>query len=110
MLDDLALKIADSLMDTLGKVLNDPMVIFGLLGQAVFMSRMVVQWIESERAKRSVIPIAFWYLSLIGSAMVLIYGFYKEDPVIIMGQLFGFIVYIRNLYLIRSHQSQQVQA
>ncbi len=107
MINDITLKIIDSLMDTGAKVVNDPMVIFGLLGQAVFMSRMVVQWIESERAKRSVIPIAFWYLSIIGSAMVLVYGFYKEDPVIIAGQLFGFIVYVRNLYLIKAHQTQQ---
>lgn len=108
MLEALLFKVSDSLLDTAAKVVNDPMVVFGLLGQAVFMSRMVVQWVESERAKRSVIPIAFWYLSIIGSAMVLIYGFYKEDPVIILGQLFGFIVYIRNLYLIRTHQSKQI--
>jgi lipid-A-disaccharide synthase-like uncharacterized protein len=107
MLDAVLFKVMDSLADTGLKIVHDPMVVFGLMGQAVFMSRMVVQWIESERAKKSVIPIAFWYLSIIGSTMVLIYGFYKEDPVIIAGQLFGFIVYVRNLALIRAHKKSE---
>lgn len=74
--------------------------VFGLLGQAVFMSRMLVQWIASERAQRSVVPVAFWWLSVAGAAMVLTYGVLRQDIVLILAQSFGFIVYARNLMLI----------
>ena len=74
--------------------------VFGLLAQALFMSRMLVQWIASERAKKSVIPVAFWWLSLAGAAMLLVYGVMRSDIVIILAQAFGFIVYTRNLMLI----------
>ena len=89
------------------KAINDPLVIIGFVGQAVFMSRFVVQWVASERARRSVIPIAFWYLSLLGSALLLAYAIYVQDPVFVVGQLFGFVVYIRNLFLIYAHKSSQ---
>jgi lipid-A-disaccharide synthase-like uncharacterized protein len=78
---------------------------FGLTFQAAFMARFLVQWIASERSGRSVIPISFWYLSLIGSAGVLIYGLGRGEPVLILGQTFGTIVYIRNLMLI--HRGRQ---
>jgi len=74
--------------------------LFGLAAQALFMSRMLVQWIASERARRSVVPVAFWWLSLGGAVMLLIYGVMREDIVIILAQAFGFIVYARNLWLI----------
>lgn len=73
----------------------------GLLGQSLFMMRFVVQWIHSERHKKSVIPVSFWYLSLIGGLIVLAYGIHRAEPVIILGQLPGTIVYARNLMLIR---------
>ena len=73
----------------------------GLIGQCLFMMRFIVQWIHSERHGQSIIPVSFWYLSLTGGMIVLAYGFHKLDPVIIMGQLPGTIVYIRNLMLIR---------
>jgi lipid-A-disaccharide synthase-like uncharacterized protein len=72
----------------------------GLLGQTMFMMRFVVQWIHSERHQKSVIPVSFWYLSLIGGLTVLAYGIHKAEPVIILGQLPGTIVYARNLMLI----------
>ena len=78
---------------------------FGLTFQALFMARFLVQWIASERSGKSVIPVAFWYLSIIGSGGVLIYGIGKADPVIILGQMFGSIVYIRNLMLIYRKRS-----
>ena len=74
--------------------------LFGIVFQAAFMARFLVQWVASERSGKSVIPVAFWYLSLIGSGGVLIYGIGRGDPVIILGQMFGSIVYIRNLMLI----------
>lgn len=76
--------------------------IFGLAAQAVFMSRMMIQWIASERAKRSVMPVAFWWLSIVGAVMLLVYGAMREDIVIIAAQAFGFIVYARNLWFIHT--------
>lgn len=73
---------------------------FGMAGQLLFMSRMLVQWIASERVGRSIVPEAFWYLSLAGGLIVLIYGIQRDDLVIIFGQMFGVIVYVRNLYFI----------
>lgn len=74
--------------------------VYGLIAQALFMSRMLVQWIASEREGRSVMPVSFWWLSLSGAAMLLIYGVLRRDVVIILAQAFGFIVYARNLALI----------
>ena len=72
----------------------------GLAGQCLFMARFIVQWIHSERQGQSLIPVSFWYLSLLGGLIVLAYGLHKLDPVIILGQLPGTIVYTRNLVLI----------
>ena len=74
--------------------------VIGLLGQTMFMMRFVVQWIQSERHQQSVIPVSFWYLSLIGGLTVLAYGLHRAEPVIILGQLPGTLVYTRNLMLI----------
>jgi lipid-A-disaccharide synthase-like uncharacterized protein len=73
----------------------------GFLGQVLFFSRFLVQWIASERRKQSVVPEAFWYLSLGGAALLLAYALQRRDPVFVVGQLFGFSVYVRNLVLIR---------
>ncbi len=72
----------------------------GLAGQALFSMRFIVQWIASERARRSVIPHAFWYLSLAGGLTLLCYAIYRQDPVFIIGQATGAFIYSRNLYLI----------
>jgi len=74
--------------------------IFGILFQLVFMARFLVQWIVSERCGKSVVPVSFWYLSLVGSAGVLVYAVGRGDIVIVLGQLLGTIVYVRNLVLI----------
>ncbi|MEM1344562.1 MAG: lipid-A-disaccharide synthase N-terminal domain-containing protein [Pseudomonadota bacterium] len=84
--------------------------LFGLAAQAVFMSRMVVQWIASERARRSVVPPVFWWLSLVGAAMLLGYGVLRQDIVIILAQAFGFAVYGRNLWLIRAEGREKPAA
>jgi lipid-A-disaccharide synthase-like uncharacterized protein len=75
----------------------------GLFGQCLFMMRFIVQWIHSERHQKSMIPISFWYLSLAGGLIVLAYGLHRADPVIILGQLPGSIVYLRNLMLIHKN-------
>jgi lipid-A-disaccharide synthase-like uncharacterized protein len=97
----------DHFIEIFEKAFNNPIVIVGFIGQAVFMSRFVVQWVVSERAKKSIIPISFWYLSLCGSALLLFYAISVQDPVFVLGQLFGFIVYIRNLILIHTHKTAQ---
>jgi lipid-A-disaccharide synthase-like uncharacterized protein len=74
--------------------------IVGLLGQLMFTARFIVQWIASERAGKSVVPLAFWYFSLFGGMIVLAYGIHKVEPVIILGQLPGVVIYSRNLWLI----------
>lgn len=76
------------------------MLAVGFLGQGLFASRFLIQWICSEHKKKSVIPVAFWYFSIFGSLLCLIYAIYKRDPVFILGQSTGFIIYIRNLILI----------
>ena len=74
--------------------------IVGFAGQALFSARFVAQWLVSEWRRRSVVPIAFWYFSLGGGATLLAYAIYREDPVFIVGQAAGLLIYSRNLYLI----------
>jgi lipid-A-disaccharide synthase-like uncharacterized protein len=78
----------------------DGWVVLGFVAQGFFTMRFVVQWIASERARRSVMPVAFWFLSIAGGALLLIYAVYRRDPVFIVGQALGLLVYIRNVYLI----------
>ena len=73
----------------------------GLLGQGIFSARFIIQWLVSEKEKRSVIPVAFWYLSLLGGITLLFYSIYKRDPVFILGQSTGVLIYSRNLFLIQ---------
>ena len=73
----------------------------GLLGQAFFSARFLVQWIASERRRQSVVPVQFWYFSVGGGLMLLAYAIYRLDPVFILGQGAGLFVYARNLYFIR---------
>lgn len=75
-------------------------VVFGLGGQLLFTARFLVQWIASERAGRSTIPLAFWYFSLGGGIVLFTYAVYRADPVFILGQSLGVFIYSRNLYLI----------
>ena len=72
----------------------------GLLGQALFSARFLVQWIASERQKQSVVPRQFWYFSIGGGLTLLVYALYRRDPVFILGQGAGLFVYARNLYFI----------
>ena len=74
---------------------------FGLLGQICFSARFIIQWIFSEKKKKSVIPVAFWYFSLVGGVILLIYAILKKEPVFILGQAPGFFIYSRNIYMIR---------
>jgi lipid-A-disaccharide synthase-like uncharacterized protein len=82
--------------------------VIGFLGQGLFSMRFVVQWIKSERMKKSVVPKAFWYFSLAGGATLLAYAIHRADPVFILGQAMGLLIYVRNLWLIyHEHRYQQ---
>ena len=79
----------------------------GFLGQGIFASRFIVQWIHSEKKGESSIPIIFWYLSIFGGIGLLIYAIFREDPVIILGQSFGLFIYLRNLFLIYKKNNEK---
>src|SRR5215510_5375334 len=86
-------------------------VAIGFLGQGLFFGRWIIQWVASERKAESRVPIAFWYLSLIGGLITLAYAIYRRDPVFIAGQSIGALVYLRNLVLIyRTRQAKEVAA
>lgn len=77
-------------------------VCIGFVGQLMFTGRFLVQWIASEKAKRSVMPVLFWYFSLGGGVILLAYALYRKDPVFILGQSLGVFIYLRNLWLIKA--------
>ncbi len=81
--------------------------IIGFTGQALFASRFIVQWIYSENKGESVIPLSFWYLSIFGGVGLLIYAIFRKDPVIILGQSFGILIYLRNLILIYKKHNEK---
>jgi lipid-A-disaccharide synthase-like uncharacterized protein len=84
--------------------------IIGFLGQALFSMRFLVQWWASERKRRSVIPLAFWFFSVAGGITLLGYAIYRQDPVFIVGQAGGLIIYTRNLYFIYRERMQLSEA
>jgi len=80
-------------------------IVFGFLGQFFFFMRFFVQWLHSEREKKSVIPVSFWYLSILGSVILFTYAaFYRKDIVFTIGQACGVSIYMRNLVLIHRHK------
>jgi len=78
----------------------DPWIVIGFVGQTLFSLRFIVQWLSSEKVKRSVIPLAFWYFSLGGGAILFAYALHRQDPVFAVGQGSGLFIYLRNLYLV----------
>ena len=78
----------------------------GFLGQSLFFMRFFIQWIASERMGQSVIPNAFWYFSLGGGAVLLLYAIWRQDPVFILGQGMGLLIYSRNLFFIHRKQTE----
>lgn len=78
----------------------DLWIILGLIGQFAFMGRFLLQWIASERVGKSIIPIHFWYLSIVGSLILLIYAIHRQDPIFILGYSGNSLIYVRNLILI----------
>ncbi len=76
----------------------------GLFGQSLFFMRFFVQWLASEKARKSIIPDMFWYFSLGGGVILFIYSLYRQDPVFIIGQSTGLFIYARNIYFIRKEK------
>lgn len=79
----------------------------GLLGQAIFSGRFLLQWLHSERRRQSLIPLSFWYASIAGSVLLLVYSIHIRDPVFITGQSGGLLIYLRNLQLLRREAKAQ---
>ena len=82
-------------------------VMVGFLGQAMFSARFIIQWLVSEKAKDSIVPIAFWYFSILGGMTLLTYAIWRRDPVIICGQAGGLMIYARNLWFIHSKRARE---
>lgn len=93
------------LIDTVSRVVIDPWILFGFLAQFVFFLRFVVQWVASEKEKKSVIPVQFWYLSIVGSAMILVYSIERRDIVFASASILNTLIYIRNLVLVRNNHN-----
>lgn len=77
----------------------------GFGAQMMFSMRFLIQWIASEKARASIVPETFWYFSFVGGAMLLVYAIYRVDPVFIMGQATGLLIYSRNIYFIQKNKS-----
>jgi lipid-A-disaccharide synthase-like uncharacterized protein len=88
----------------------DIWVLFGYVAQAMFTARFFVQWVASERAGRSVVPVTFWLFSVAGGALLVVYAIYREDPVFILGNGTGLFIYLRNLTLIHRERRQAARA
>lgn len=82
----------------------------GFLGQGLFSMRFIIQWLKSERAKKSIVPLAFWYFSLAGGTALLAYAIHRSDPVFIVGQGIGLFIYLRNLWLIYREPTDEAAA
>ena len=89
--------------------MNNVWLAIGFFAQLLFSARFLVQWLASEKAGKSIVPLLFWYLSLGGSALLLIYAIHRRDPVFILGQSLGIFIYTRNLYLIRREKKLPAQ-
>lgn len=82
---------------------------FGLMGQCLFTGRFIVQWLSSESQKKSVIPSSFWFLSIGGAIILLIYAIHRQDPVFMIGQSAGLFIYLRNLQLIHNERTRSLK-
>ena len=94
------LSILPFLPSSLAEKPEQIMVVVGFAGQGLFAMRFILQWLTSEGQRKSVIPVAFWYFSVGGGSVLLLYAIWRQDPVIICGQSLGLLIYFRNLYFI----------
>jgi lipid-A-disaccharide synthase-like uncharacterized protein len=89
--------------------MNKSWLVIGIFGQLFFTCRFLLQWLASERVKKSVVPVAFWYCSIIGGGLLLGYALHQRDPVFIVGQLTGLVIYCRNIILVVRERKAQKQ-
>jgi lipid-A-disaccharide synthase-like uncharacterized protein len=109
LLIDMAHAVGNYLVDVF-VIRLDWWIILGFIAQGLFTMRFIVQWIASERAGRSVIPMAFWVFSIAGGLLLLVYALYRRDAVFIAGQAFGVFVYVRNLYFVMRERKAALSA
>src|SRR5436190_13291764 len=109
MLIDLSRAVGQYLIDVF-YIKLDWWVILGFMAQALFTMRFLVQWLASERAGKSVVPMAFWLFSIGGGLLLFVYALYRRDPVFIAGQAFGVFVYLRNLYFVMRERRGEAPA
>jgi lipid-A-disaccharide synthase-like uncharacterized protein len=103
-------ELLDAIHRAILYVVTEPIFLFGFFANFLFMMRFVVQWVHSERRRQSVIPLAFWFFSVGGGCAMLVYGIFRRDPVIILGQGLGLVIYSRNLWIIFGPQRHQRQS
>jgi lipid-A-disaccharide synthase-like uncharacterized protein len=108
MLVGAAAKLADWWMST--SATEKTWLAVGFAAQLMFSMRFIVQWVASERARRSIVPETFWYFSVVGGAMLFAYATYRMDPVFMLGQGMGLVIYGRNIYFIRAHRKNEAAA
>lgn len=90
--------------------MNNFWIVFGLIGQLAFSMRFLIQWLASEKIKKSIIPDTFWYFSLIGGAILFVYAVYRKDPVFMLGQGLGVFIYLRNIYFVHYQRKKHKTA
>lgn len=103
----LLITILPFLPDNLPEHPEKVMIVVGFGGQFLFAMRFIIQWIRSENAKKSVIPVVFWYFSIGGGSVLLLYAIWRQDPVIICGQGLGLFIYARNLFFVFREAKEQ---
>lgn len=103
----LLITILPFLPDNLPEHPEKVMIVVGFGGQLLFAMRFIIQWIRSENAKKSVIPVVFWYFSIGGGSVLLLYAIWRQDPVIICGQGLGLFIYARNLFFVFREAKEQ---
>ncbi|UYZ64090.1 lipid-A-disaccharide synthase N-terminal domain-containing protein [Hymenobacter weizhouensis] len=99
-----------SLQTMLGRRIPGGVLVLGFLGQAIFLLRFVYQWLYSERKGESSLPLSFWVISFVGSVLILVYALLRRDEVLILGNMFGTVVYARNIVLLRRQQARRPAA
>lgn len=107
---EMILMAVGAVIDLVRHIFSNPWYLVGFAGQFFFMMRFVVQWISSERQRRSIIPVAFWFFSIGGGSILLIYAISQADPVFIAGQSLGLLIYARNLWFIFGRRRQELDA
>ncbi len=100
--------VFNALAGLVDHIFSNPWYLVGFAGQFFFMMRFVVQWVYSERQRRSIIPVAFWFFSIGGGSVLLVYAISQADPVFIAGQSLGLLIYARNLWFIFGRRRQEL--